>query len=138
MISGPLVSQRYDCYTYSVMEKTLASKPTQSTKRGKSKHDEQLSAIQSSQRSIFLTLALNMSWQLAVVVLVPILVGVKLDKVFGTHEAFTFVGLGIAALGSLAVMWYAMQTANRMPAPKLTPAQKRAIKKAYEEEDKEE
>jgi len=97
-----------------------------------------LAAIASSQRSVFLNLVVNMTWQLAAVVLVPILVGVKLDKVFGTHDTLTFVGLGLALLGSIAVMWRAMQTANRVPVPKLTDAQKRAIKKSYEEEDKDE
>jgi F0F1-type ATP synthase assembly protein I len=89
-------------------------------------------------RGLFLTLAFNMSWQLAIVVLVPILAGVKLDKVFGTHNTLTFVGLGLAVLGSGAVMWQTMQRANRLPVPKLTEAQKRAIKKSYEEEDKDE
>jgi hypothetical protein len=132
------VSQGYGCYNLSVMEKTLASRRAQSTKSGKDKQNDQLAAVASSQRNIFLALALNMSWQLAIVVLVPILAGVKLDKVFGTHDTLTFVGLGLAVLGSGVVMWRAMQRANRMPVPKLTDAQKRAIKKAYEEEDKDE
>jgi len=122
----------------SVMEKTLASKQTQTTKSGKSKQDDQLSAIASSQRNVFLALAFNMSWQLAIVVLVPILAGVKLDKALGTHQLLTFVGLGLAVVGAAAVMWRAMQRANRLPVPKLTEAQKRAVKKAYEEEDKDE
>lgn len=87
------------------------------------------------QRSLFLSMALNMSWQLAVVVLVPILAGVRLDKVFSMGSTYVFVGLGVALVGSTAVMWRTMQVANHLPVPKLTAAQKRAIKKSYEDED---
>lgn len=117
---------------------SLAPKSAHSTESGKTKQNDDLAKVASSQRNIFLALALNMSWQLALVVLVPILAGVKLDKVFGTHEVLTFVGLGLAVVGSGLVIWRAMQRANRLPVPKLTDAQKRAIKKAYEEEDKDE
>lgn len=79
-------------------------------------------------------MAVNMSWQLAVVVLVPVIGGVELDKAAGT-TVYTFIGLGLALVLSGVVMWRAMQTANRLPVPKLTEAQKRAVKKAYEAED---
>jgi len=79
--------------------------------------------------------AANMSWQLAIVVLVPIVGGVQLDKAFDTSNVYMFIGLGVALLASAAVMWRAMQAANRLPVPKLTDAQKRVIKKQYEEDD---
>jgi F0F1-type ATP synthase assembly protein I len=83
----------------------------------------------------FVVAALNMSWQLAAVVLVPIIGGVEIDKAIGSTEVFLFVGLALALIGSIFVMRRAMQAANKMPVPKLTAAQKRAIKKSYEEED---
>lgn len=84
----------------------------------------------------FVQMALNMGWQLAVVVLVPVIVGVQIDNALDlTSHAFTFVGLGLALVGSVIVMWRAMQKANSIPVPKLTDEQKRAIKKSYEEED---
>ena len=86
-------------------------------------------------RSQFFVLATTMTWQLALVVLVPVIAGVQLDKSFGTKYACTFIGLGLALLGSAAVMWRTMKVANSLPVPKLTDAQKRAIKKQYEEED---
>ncbi len=79
--------------------------------------------------------ALNMSWQLAIVVLAPVFAGVQLDKHFGT-SVWTFVGLGLALIGSGAVMWRAMQAANRLPVPRLTDKQRAAVRKSYEEEDK--
>jgi hypothetical protein len=91
-------------------------------------------ALKSSQRSAFLVMILNMSWQLAVVVLVPVIAGVQLDKKLDTSY-ITFVGLAVAFIGAALVMWHTMQTANRLPVPKLTEAQKRAIQKQYEEDD---
>jgi hypothetical protein len=85
----------------------------------------------------FFVVAINMSWQLAIVVLVPIIGGVQLDKVFGHTEACVFIGLAIAVVGSVFVLWRTMQVANRLPVPKLTSKQRQAIKKAYEEEDNE-
>jgi F0F1-type ATP synthase assembly protein I len=102
------------------------------------KKNAKKSAQNVNARGLFVGMALNMSWQLAIVVLVPILAGVKLDKVFGSGNVFTFVGLGLALIGSIAVMWRTLRVANRLPVPKLTATQKRAIKKAYEDEDKDE
>lgn len=109
--------------------------------RGGSNTDKNASSLTEQStvaRGAFLNMALNMSWQLALVVLVPILVGVKLDKVFSTGSICTFIGLGVAVLGSVVVMWRTMQTANRLPVSKLSAAQKRVIKKSYEDEDKDE
>lgn len=120
------------------MEKaSLASKRAPYQESAKSKN-KSLAAMSSNQRSLFLTLALNMSWQLALAVLVPIVGGVELDKKLHMHNVLLFVGLALAVLLSTVVMWRAMQTANNLPTPKLTEAQKRAVKKAYEEEDKDE
>jgi len=92
----------------------------------------------SNVRQQFVVFALNMSWQLAVAVLVPVLAGVELDKLVGSTDTFVFIGLAIAAIGSALVLWRTMQAANRLPVPKLTAEQKRAIQKSYEEEDEEE
>jgi F0F1-type ATP synthase assembly protein I len=86
-------------------------------------------------RQLFFSSAMNMSWQLALVVLVPVIGGVQLDKAFGTKYICTFIGLGLALLGSGVVMWRTMQAAKSLPVPKLTEAQKREIQKSYEEDD---
>ena len=78
-----------------------------------------------------------MSWQLAIVVLVPVIGGVELGKKLGSPTAWTLAGLAVALVGTVLVMWRAMQAANKLPVPKLTEAQKRAIQKSYEEEDEE-
>jgi F0F1-type ATP synthase assembly protein I len=89
----------------------------------------------SDTRQQFVVFALNMSWQLAIAVLIPVIGGVELDKVFKSSETFLFIGLGVALLASAAVLWRTMQAANRLPVPKLTEAQKRAVQKSYEEDD---
>jgi hypothetical protein len=88
--------------------------------------------------SIFINMALTMAWQLALVVLMPIIAGVEIDKAAHSGSTFTFIGLGVAVLGSIFVMWRTMQAANKQPVPKLSEAQKKAIKKSYEDEDKDE
>ncbi|HSX30893.1 MAG TPA: hypothetical protein VLE99_03165 [Candidatus Saccharimonadales bacterium] len=83
----------------------------------------------------FVALALDMSWKLAVVVLVPVLGGVGLDKAIGVKYAYLLIGLAVAAMGTAVVLWQTLQTANKLPVPKLTDAQKRDIRKRYEEDD---
>ena len=115
------------------MSKNLSdTSPPQSL--GGTKNKTSVDATQEKQQ--FVALALNMSWQLALVVLVPVVIGVQLDKhAAGDSYAYTFVGLGIALLGSGFVMWRMLQRANKLPVQKLTDAQKREIQKSYEEDD---
>lgn len=87
-----------------------------------------------NQRSVFVGAVLDMSWRLAIVVLVPVLLGAELDKKFNS-SVYVFVGLALAVVGSIAVLWRTMQEANKLPVPKLTEAQRRKIQKEYEEED---
>lgn len=81
-------------------------------------------------------MALTMSWQLALVILIPVIGGYQLDKKMDT-SVYTFVGLGLAFIGSGLVMWRTMQIANSLPVPKLTAAQKRKVQEQYEAEDAE-
>jgi F0F1-type ATP synthase assembly protein I len=83
----------------------------------------------------FVVAAINMSWQLVVVILVPIIGGVELDKALKSKSLYLYVGLGVALAGMVLVLWQAMRTANRLPVPELTAAQKKAIQKSYEAED---
>lgn len=92
----------------------------------------------STARQNFLIAFGNMSWQLAIVVLVPILAGVKLDQHFKTGSTLTIVGLVLAMIGMGLVMWRTLQVANRIPVPKLTAKQKRDIQKQYAKDDADE
>lgn len=80
-------------------------------------------------------MALDMSWRLAVVVLVPTIGGFELDQHLHTTPTLTIIGFILAMAGMALVMWQTLQAANRLPVPKLSAAQKRAVKKQYDEED---
>lgn len=59
--------------------------------------------------------ALNMSWQLAVVVLVPLIGGAKLDDVFDTAPALTILGFIVASAGLALVLWRQLQRLSPVP-----------------------
>ena len=50
-----------------------------------------------------------MSWQLAIVVLVPIIGGFELDQKLNTLPALTIVGFVVAMVGMGAVVWRQLQ-----------------------------
>lgn len=60
-------------------------------------------------RREFLVATANMSWQLAVVVLVPIIGGFELDKILKTVPALTIVGFLLAMAGMAFVVWRQLQ-----------------------------
>lgn len=57
-----------------------------------------------NQRSIFISAMLDMSWQLAVVVLVPIIGGFELDKHFKTSPLLLIIGFVVAMGGVFVVL----------------------------------
>lgn len=52
----------------------------------------------------FLSFALNMSWQLAVTILVPVIIGVQLDNHFDSAPVWTLVALSLAVLMACGVV----------------------------------
>ncbi|HVX24017.1 MAG TPA: AtpZ/AtpI family protein [Candidatus Saccharimonadales bacterium] len=88
-----------------------------------------------SPTAVFIAMALDMSWRLALAILIPMIGGAELDKYAHTSPAFLIVGFVLAMLGMGLILWQTLQQANRLPVPKLSAAQKRAIKKQYEEDD---
>lgn len=58
----------------------------------------------SPNQNAFVGMALSMSWQLAVVVLVPILGGHIMDTYFKTEPWITLGGLAVAAIGVFGVL----------------------------------
>jgi F0F1-type ATP synthase assembly protein I len=59
--------------------------------------------------SALLIASLNMSWQLAIVVLVPILGGFTLDKKLNAQPYITIVGFIIAIIGTVMVIRHQLQ-----------------------------
>lgn len=116
---------------------TLHEPATHTPTAMKGGHTPSTSEMQKSKdvRQKFVFFALNMSWQLAVVVLLPVIGGVELDKTMKTTDVFTIAGLIVALIGSGLILWITAIRANRLPVPKLTEEQKRVIQKSYEAED---
>lgn len=54
--------------------------------------------------TVFAGAVLDISWQMAIVVLVPIIGGYELDKHFGTTPTLTIIGFVLAMLGTYAVI----------------------------------
>ena len=66
----------------------------------------------SAYNSLFVSMVLGMSWQLAVVVVVPIVGGHLLDLRQKTDPLFTLIGLVIAIAGVCLVLWRTVREAN--------------------------
>lgn len=60
----------------------------------------------------FLGATLNMSWRLALTVLIPIIAGVKIDQHFHTEPSFTLLGFIIAAVGGSMAVWGTIKQVN--------------------------
>lgn len=84
-------------------------------------------------RAAFLSAATNMSWQLAIVVLVPILGGVKLDDVLGWTPVLTIAGFVLALVGMALVVRRQLQ----LYSPKITAADIARAKKIRDQEAEE-
>ncbi len=64
---------------------------------------EQLQKIADAKQQ-FLSSALNMSWQLAVTILVPVFIGVQLDKRFDSAPSYTLGALFLAVFMATGVV----------------------------------
>lgn len=53
----------------------------------------------------FISVAMNMGWQLALTILIPVFVGVKLDDYFHSTPSYTLAALVIAIGGAVVVVW---------------------------------
>lgn len=71
-----------------------------------------------SQTSVFISMALSMTWRLAIVVLVPIVGGYYLDQWLNMTPVFTITGFFLAMAGIGLVFWQIMQSANQIEIPK--------------------
>lgn len=75
--------------------------------------DAELSRPTRSNRVVIVVAALDMSWRLAIIVLVPIIAGFELDKHFGTAPALTAVGFVVAMAGTFFILKRTLETADK-------------------------
>ncbi|MDB5169399.1 MAG: hypothetical protein JWO41_755 [Candidatus Saccharibacteria bacterium] len=100
------------------MNKTTAPKKTPSPLDGQAKPVVAVDQ-QSNPQATFVAATLSMSWQLAIVVLVPIIGGFELDKKLNLLPLLTVVGFVLAMIGMGLVVWHQLQ----LYSPKITPQQ---------------
>ena len=62
--------------------------------------------------TIFIVAALDMSWRLLIVILVPIIGGFELDKHFGTTPVLTIIGFLLAMAGLFFTLKRTLAVAN--------------------------
>jgi F0F1-type ATP synthase assembly protein I len=112
------------------MSKTAAHQSTPLDFKGEKRTSN---AGQKSAKAVFAVAALNMAWQLAIVVLVPVVGGFELDKHLGLTPTLTILGFIIAMAGTSVVLWRQLQRV----APTITQADIDNAKKLREKEDDE-
>jgi F0F1-type ATP synthase assembly protein I len=61
----------------------------------------------------FIGATINLSWRLALTVLIPVIGGVFIDKKFDTSPSFTLAGLMIATVFASMAIWQTVQEVNK-------------------------
>jgi F0F1-type ATP synthase assembly protein I len=84
-------------------KKKAVPTPTPQVKGGKTQQNKYDQAV--FQQNLFIAMALNMSWQLAIVVIIPLVGGYKIDEHFNTLPVFTLIGLLVAFAGTGMVLY---------------------------------
>jgi F0F1-type ATP synthase assembly protein I len=91
---------------------TIATPPIAPRESISSKNQEMIDQA-TALRAVFMNMAVEMSWQLALVVIVPIVGGHMLDVRYGTTPWLTFGGLALAITGAFGVLRRVLSEANR-------------------------
>src|SRR5208282_6604373 len=94
-----LISPLIICYNTEKME----VKTTPKKKTSAAKSEESPAPSSAELKSIFIAAAINMGWQLAVVVVIPIVGGYYLDRYFKTEPILEICGFILAAAGFFVV-----------------------------------
>lgn len=81
--------------------------------------------------SLFFSMGLDMSWRLALSVLIPIIGGAELDKHFKTAPALLIAGFAVAVLFSVVTIRRTLKLANNLPFAEIT----KGMKKVEDDDD---
>jgi hypothetical protein len=98
------------CYTIPKMDTPTTPKKKTSPAPGENKD----SFVTAELRSSFLAAALSMGWQLAIVVVVPIVGGYELDQYWHKSAIWEVIGFIIAAIGFVGVLRQQLNSLNDM------------------------
>ncbi|CAN5661070.1 hypothetical protein BH23PAT1_BH23PAT1_4710 [soil metagenome] len=67
-------------------------------------------------KRLFIATTANMSWRLALIVIVPTVGGIHLDRRLGTTPSLTLAGFMLAIAGGCMVVWSAVKEINSLQA----------------------
>ncbi len=117
------------CYNHIKMKKAAATRGT--TTPAQDELDQRLAVF--AARTRFIGTALNMGWQLALTVIVPVFIGSKLDDHFDSSPLWTLAALAVAVIGAVMVVASAIKRVSQTNdvrlrpnvKPKLTPERKK-------------
>jgi F0F1-type ATP synthase assembly protein I len=97
-----------------------AAKATTTSKDVIDDEMERLASVMDA-RQQFLVSTADMSWRLAIMVVIPIVAGVKLDEYFKTSPSLTLLGFMVAAVGGCSVVWRTVKNLNTEQAKQKRP-----------------
>lgn len=96
------------------MNQTKAPESTPSPKPRDAKSQSEVDGIDRP-GAVFMSLALDMSWRLALIVLIPLVGGFELDKALKSSPVLTIVGLIVAAVGVALVLKRTLHVVGSLP-----------------------
>ena len=105
------------------MGKSAASRKTASAQDGVEQYIDVLEAKQQ-----FIGATLNLSWRLALTVLIPIIGGLSLDKRFDTSPSYTITGFMLAVVCGCMAVWATVKEVNQLQADEDKLSAKRKLK----------
>lgn len=76
--------------------------------------DDYLNVINA--KRMFIGATINLSWRLALTVLIPLVGGIKIDQHFDTSPSYTLAGIVLAVAGGCAVVWSSVKEVNQLQA----------------------
>lgn len=76
---------------------------------------EQLEAALNA-KQLFIGATINLSWRLALTVLIPLIGGIQLDKKFDTSPSYTITGFMLAVVFGCMAVWATVKEVNQLQA----------------------
>jgi F0F1-type ATP synthase assembly protein I len=90
------------------MKRAAAKKTTTDT--AGSDLEQYIESLNAKQQ--FLGAVMSLSWRLAFTILIPVVIGVKLDQSFDSAPSYTLAGLMLAAIGGSISVWDTVKEVN--------------------------
>jgi predicted F0F1-ATPase subunit len=72
--------------------------------------------LKQAAKTQFFTSTANLSWRLAITIVVPLVGGVKLDEKFNSSPSWTLTGIFIAVAAGCAAVWATVKEVNQQQA----------------------